>query len=226
MNAFMSPKDEYNYYYNRLYPLLKEGRIDFAQVAMKTGFKERKIRETFLFRLTAGEVRQLFGKKEGCCYICNMEFSMSSKEPLCLSCLQSIDSAIQELQLRMAEHEALASNLRTRGEEQGPLPGEGAELPELIPRAQYEALLDELNHYRRMAGALPPEDSPPPEPPVDTPAPYSQPEPLQAGLPADSLLGILTMDDAEIAGEDIVLPTNLLQPSAPLRHFGFQRLKS
>jgi hypothetical protein len=90
LSAEATGKSRYNACYNRLYPLLKGGRLDFTLLAEKTGFKERRIRETLWFRLGAGEVRQLFGLREHVCYLCNKPVPVP-KEPLCLVCLEGID---------------------------------------------------------------------------------------------------------------------------------------
>jgi hypothetical protein len=89
-SAESTGKSRYNSCYNRLYPLLKGGRLDFTLLAEKTGFKERRIREMLWFRLGAGEVRQLFGLREHVCYLCGKPVPVP-KEPLCLSCLEGID---------------------------------------------------------------------------------------------------------------------------------------
>lgn len=238
MSDLVNPKEQYSYYYNRLYPLLKEGRIDFALVAHRTGFKERKVRETILFRLTAGEVKQLFGKRDGCCYLCDLTFQMSAKEPLCLSCLQSIDTAVQELQLEQlseqhphppedGEGAPDAAEIVSDRPEAAASPG-GQDLPDMIPRAQYEALWHELQNYRRMAG----------QPVQDFQAfaasvQYGAVHPVSdmaVGIPgagnADGVLGILNMAEGEVAYDDVEIPASPTQLQVPLRHFGFQRLKS
>ncbi len=83
-------KSSYTLFYNRLYQLLKTGSLDFAEIAQKIGFRERRIRDTLLFRLGSGEVRQLFGLESGFCYLC-MGPVLLPKEPMCLVCLQHID---------------------------------------------------------------------------------------------------------------------------------------
>lgn len=84
-------KNQYTACYNRLYPLLKGGQLDFPLLAEKTGFKERRIREMLQFRLGSGEVRHLFGLREHVCYLCDQPVPIP-KEPICLPCLEGIDA--------------------------------------------------------------------------------------------------------------------------------------
>ncbi len=168
-------KEQYNYYYNRIYPLLKDGRIDFELVAYKTKQKERRIRETLMFRLTSGEVLQLFGRREGFCYVCSERLSTATnKEPICLACLQGIDTAIQESQPQEAvTSKSLADLIFDPARNGDELPGTRSSTPALtpfignkdvkaienepplcingrnfVPAEQYQAVLNELNRYR------------------------------------------------------------------------------
>jgi hypothetical protein len=243
-------RDQYNYYYNRIYPLLKEGKLDFVRIAEKAGFKERRVRETLLFRLTTGEVLQLFGKKDGVCYICSRRlFSATTKEPMCLNCLQSLDTVIQELYLadlgeasanrhndtektrEFPEYEVESEPFEPVPELAEPLPAAG----DWVPREQYEILIEELNAYRQKYGplevptrakdpdSLPGTGSPPLDVFTDVPAATASPAP--AGV--DTFLDILKLPDRDIpldpaAMKDIAS----LTANEPIRHFGFQRMRA
>lgn len=150
-------KELYNYYYNRIYPLLKEGKLDFPHLAYKTGYKERRIRETLLFRLTTGEVMQLFGRKEDFCYICSRRMMSANKEPMCLSCLQALDEAIQDLQkvINSATSPLLAKQTTLEQEAAfQTLHGE-EDFQDTVPRAEYEALKAQVARYQEKFGPLP-----------------------------------------------------------------------
>jgi hypothetical protein len=248
--------EQYHYYYNRIYPLLKEGKLDFHRIAGKTNLRERRIRETLLFRLTSGEVMQLFGCKTGFCYICGCKtYSPSNKEPVCINCLKTLDTAIQEIhmadiaeqQKKQTTYEIPAleafpqfDDVKTTGEKNlqssSPIRDSGQES---VSRLQYEQLMQELTRYRELFGPLPSLESVP-----STEQSPAEPEPPEAqdldietiDLPEESLqpyqseidplLKMLALDDKEVMPETIDLQ---LIPQAfskePLRHFGFQRLK-
>lgn len=248
-------REQYNYYYNRIYPLLKEGKIDFHKVAEKTGYKERRIRETMLFRLTTGEVMQLFGKKDGYCYICSCRlFSVNTKEPMCLSCLQTLDTAIQELHIAGLDAPAVNRPPRAekcegeQAEDTAPvfqIPGFDATetvaeetVPDWVPREQYEALAQEVKAYRTMYGPLP----------MQTAAPVAveelslQVKPAGSGLDApqaavssdatadapakpDAVLDILSLPDQPL-DQAAMQDISRIVGDAPIRHFGFQRMKA
>lgn len=241
-------KEHYNYYYNRIYPLVKEGKIDFHKVAEKTGYKERRVRETLLFRLTTGEVLQLFGKKDGFCYICSRRMpGVGNKEPMCLSCLQSVDTAIQELHLSGLTLESQAKpNRSQRTEEEHAAdfktlhipkeepakpaqahPSENRPSADWVPRAQYEAAVRELDRYKTHYGPMQPVEEPAvaeDESVQATPEAAAAPEPVVN----DDFLKILSMDDKDLPpdSQDLTdLADALSGNHEPIRHFGFQRLK-
>jgi hypothetical protein len=136
----------YTHFYNQLYPRLKDTQFDFHQVADKTGFKERRIREILLYRLSSGEIMQLFGRRVGVCYICHSKME-TRKEPVCLRCLQSLDIAIKEL---YPEPFVLVDT----SDLTQPLAMLEGYKPEIlsIPRQEYEQLLHENQYYRNLYG--------------------------------------------------------------------------
>jgi hypothetical protein len=153
--------DQYNYYYERIYPILKEGKLDFQRISTKTGLKERRVRETLLFRLTSGEVMQLFGRKDGFCYICGYKtHSPANKEPVCISCLKALDTAIQEVHMAeiaeykkkqtvAAERPALAVLTENKTDE-------AAFQTQKASSFDYEQMMmKELDRYRQLFGPLP-----------------------------------------------------------------------
>jgi hypothetical protein len=242
-------RDQYNYYYNRIYPLLKEGKLDFVRIAEKAGFKERRVRETLLFRLTTGEVLQLFGKKDGVCYICSRRlFSSTTKEPMCLNCLQSLDTVIQELYLgdlgeasvnrhndtentrEFPEYEGDSEPFEPAPELAEPLPAAG----DWVPREQYESLVEELNAYRQKYGPLEvsrrAKDS---ESPSDTSSPLDvftdAPAAASPTVPAgvDTFLDILKLPDRDIPLDPAAMKDIAnMAANEPIRHFGFQRMRA
>ena len=214
-----SSKEQYNYFYNRLYPLLRDGKIDFAQVASRTGFKERKIRETLMFRLTAGEVRQLFGKKDDQCYLCSTAMS-GSKEPLCLPCLQALDTCVHEIHLH-------APSVPPKSREEGH-PEPQSSQSDAVPRSEYEALKRELSQYKSGGGGSEPSDidqqiAERMHNPSANRARYKAISPQHT---AESVLNILKLDGDDLPMEDIDFEEAIQARNVPIRQFGFQRLKS
>jgi hypothetical protein len=243
---------QYNYYYDRIYPFLKEGKLDFPRLAAKTGLKERRIRETLLFRLSTGEVMQLFGRKDGFCYICGYKsHSPANKEPVCISCLKSLDTAIQEAHLAGI---SLQSKKQTVTESPG-LP-EAAELPAFqsnVPPAEPDPMMKELERYRQMFGPLPSQEVPAaasgeleemllalPESDdsaTDEVSPenvndetgseeISEPkETMEYVAEVDPLLKMLALDDSDVPFVGLEMPVADLFSKVSIRHFGFQRTK-
>lgn len=88
----------YNAYYDRIYPLIRENALNFDDLAEKTALPKRRLQESLLYRLGSGQVRQLFGHNEGYCNVCkNTLYSKKTTEPLCLKCLQQVDSYITHI---------------------------------------------------------------------------------------------------------------------------------
>lgn len=243
-SAADATQEQYNYFYDRIYPLLKEGKLDFPRIAAKSGYKERRIRETLLFRLTSGEVIQLFGRKDGFCYICGYKtHSHANKEPVCLTCLKSLDNVIQEI--HSAEISQRAEKLaKSPVPEELPLPEiepfeeivvePRAEEMEMVPRAAYNALLKQLDQYQVKYGPLPSivsGEMPSGEAQlaeVTSAASSIEPdaETLEIVPEVDPLLKMLKLNDQDVQVEPIesdALPE--LFGSGPIRHFGFQRVK-
>jgi hypothetical protein len=202
-----------------------------------------------LFRLTTGEVLQLFGKKDGVCYICSRRlFSATTKEPMCLNCLQALDTVIQELYLadlgdasahryndtekpgEFPEYERDGEPFEQAPELVEPLPATG----DWVPREQYEALVTEVNAYRQKYG------------PLETPTKLMSSEPFPgAGSPLDdsfapeslasssapasvaAFLDILKLPDRDIPLDPAAMKELAnLATNEPLRHFGFQRMRA
>jgi hypothetical protein len=154
-------KGKYNALYNRLYPALKMGTLNFPEMAEKTGFKERRIRETLLFRLSSGEVMQLFGLRIGICYFCGVQVQ-NRKEPLCIPCLEKIEIASQAEPESKAIDEPVnpetetvststpVSNAPTAATKTITI----AEGDMLVHRREYEQMIQELLQYRALYGPL------------------------------------------------------------------------
>jgi hypothetical protein len=245
--------EQYHYYYDRIYPLLKEGKLDFPRIALKTDLKERRIRETLLFRLTSGEVMQLFGRKNGFCYICGYKtHSPSNKEPVCLSCLKCLDTAIQEIHIAEIVEQQKSQNtfevpaITDLPHLLEPQDGEFQQSPpepvniEMITKTEYEQAAQELERYRKIFGPLPSiesavslepvaetiavVESAESEPEVSEPTPevMENNEVLEYESEIDPLFKMLKMDDRDVPSEVSVAD---LFSSAPIRHFGFHRQK-
>ena len=223
-------KERYTDYYNRIYPLLKEGKLDFPMMAERTGFKERRIREALLFRLTAGEVLQLFGKQDGFCYLCNNRLLGLNKEPFCLSCLEKITVVGQETQL------AVRTGLTGKKERPDTEPDVSSNVvmtsynPVWVSQSvdedseideKYAALMAELNHYKQTYGPIGPNapDGAASEPPTKA----TQPE----GTRKDAFLDVLELDDWDLSASGTIPEAEVEPPFSldTIRQFGFQRQK-
>lgn len=168
-------KEQYACYYNYLFPLLKDERLPIDKIAKRTGLKERRIEEVLTHRLKpGGKSGQLFGHRENNCYVCNARMStLTSREPVCIRCLQMIEKASLEIE----EDEALlrqstAATTQTEAETNTPpLPGvdtppqasiavetqavETALPEEALSVEQVRAIQQELNAYKQHFGPLP-----------------------------------------------------------------------
>lgn len=250
-------QEEYSYFYNRIYPLVKAQQIDYAQLAQQIGRKERRIREALLFRLGSGDVLQLFGRRDGFCYVCSCRIrtSQKSKEPICVTCLQSIDQALTHLYpaVNAADDEtladlspsaaptseasppAIACNDGALGATSGPPPTASLVM---VPQPEYDTLLQELEHYRQQYGPLSPASGTAQsstggslrvDPGLLAQRPEAGAAPAPLGSETEALLAILDLDDTDVSLHAPFLPDvqSLLHADTPepLRHFGFQRLR-
>lgn len=230
-------KELYAGFYERIYPAVQSILVDYAELAHRSGLKERRIREVLLYRLS-GEVPQLFGCEKGICYVCREGlYRRETTEPICLACLQKIDRAMEDSGLYQA---ILAGKKPTDEEKHFPetrqpdLPDEFTEdgTMEMIPRAEYDRLVRELDLCKQtiveLGGTLPTgmaheitwiETSTPEESNLRQ---TSEPViPLEA-----EFLSILDLPDNEIPTEwmDGVTPPEVRSIEG-LRHYGFKRLK-
>lgn len=197
--------EQYHDYYDRFYPLVKDNRLDFHRIAEKTRLKERRLREALLFRLSTGEVMQLFGCRAGFCYICECKMQdTSNKEPVCITCLKILDTAIQELYMAdMARQQSSLGDPVTEAtpfglaelheeiQEEQAVPGFSPALdfePEPTPGQEYEQLVSELKRYRKLFGPLPSLETPPPphQEPASIIDPLPEPEEVATVFTADS----------------------------------------
>lgn len=217
-SADVEEQERYAACYDRIYPLLREGQFDFAAVAKQAEIKERKVREILLFRLTPGDMMQLIGRKEGICYLCATRLrGIHNKEPLCLLCLKNITAAVEKVYSSEPPTSPLAAPISTE------LISNTDE--DMVPRSQYEAVLQEVNRYRDKYGPL--------EMPSEAPSPMLQEDaaalcaasPSESQESEDPLLNVLGISDSEEPEEP-----NPLQhtdaSSKPIRHYGFQRVRS
>lgn len=100
-DLIIQPVDEreektiYSAFYDRIYPMIRNRSLNFADISEKTALPRRRLEESLLHRLGSGQVRQLYGHNPGNCYVCkNALYSKKSSEPICLRCLQQVDSYI------------------------------------------------------------------------------------------------------------------------------------
>ncbi|HEY9746643.1 MAG TPA: hypothetical protein V6C99_10540 [Oculatellaceae cyanobacterium] len=167
-SQFEAVQEHYGYYYGRILPLLERG-LDFARIAGKTGLKERRIRETLLFRLKNHEVPQLQGRQDGFCYICGYKtYPASVREPVCLKCLRAVYAAIQEIYALSTKAEPYVltlpeigapppnSLLSIEGQESANAASpENEAVGSMVPLSEFQQALEELNRYRALYGPLP-----------------------------------------------------------------------
>lgn len=234
--------EQYQYYYDRIYPLLKEGRLDFHRIAEKANLKERRVRETLLFRLGSGEVMQLFGGKDGYCFTCDCRIqSAAIKEPLCIGCLRLIDKVIQETSASVQEKTPMPQDPANKV----PFMETASLMEETVPRALYEQALQELERYRERYGPIPQVESQdflpsiPPDEETDAESRAVDPvledstetkhpdEPEQSELTLsfpddDPFFEMLALEDEKVIAE---ISEAFLFSKDPIRHFGFQRMK-
>lgn len=171
-------KEQYACYYNYLFPLFKEARLPIDKIAKRTGLKERRIEEVLTHRLKpGGKSGQLFGHRDNNCYVCNARMSsLTSREPICIRCLQMIEKASLEIEEDEAllKHSTAAATLTETEIDTPPLPevdtlpqapiAEEAKpieialpvLPEeMLSAEQLRSMQQELNAYRQQFGPLP-----------------------------------------------------------------------
>ncbi len=125
--------------------------------------------------------------------------------------------------------------------------------PEMISKAQYQAVVDELARYKVYFGELPESALPIAEIPIDANHPVTAVDPEASESPSEQgmsplasppeesvspeqsreetelLLNILSINDRDLAHEVNNLPELLnlsTSPNTPLKHYGFQRGKS
>ncbi len=162
-------KEQYACFYNVLFPLMKDEKLPYEKIAKRTNLKEHRIQEVLTFRLKpSSRTMQLFGHRQGYCYVCNNRLnSLTAKEPVCLKCLQAIESAYLEIETDMqlleqpAEQEALNPidiPLSLQAFEAIPLPNNSQQGPleeNHEANSELERLKAELEQYKKHFGALP-----------------------------------------------------------------------
>jgi hypothetical protein len=205
-------KEQYACYYNYLFPLFKEARLPIDKIAKRTGLKERRIEEVLTHRLKpGGKSGQLFGHRDNNCYVCNARMSsLTSREPICIRCLQMIEKAsleIEEDEALLKQSTAVATQTETEidtpplpevdtlpqapiAEEAKPIELALPVLPEeTLSVEQLRTMQQELNAYKQHFGPLPQSVAPINEAPqavteVPTPAEEASTEPLNESSPA------------------------------------------
>jgi hypothetical protein len=215
-------QERYTDCYNRILPLIRARQLDFGLVAKQAGMKERRVREVLLYRLMPGDMVQLLGRKEGICYLCFTRMhGLTNKEPLCLLCLRNITTAVEQVYAQGLTNQALPP-------EEFPAPPSSPIPVNTVPWEQYEAVLQEVNQYRDKYGPLLPAHEEALEATLsldDAPAePATTPEqPVASDNQTDPLLSLLGMDDSDEFTTETP-PAN--GNDAPIRHFGFQRIRA
>lgn len=105
-------RKKYHAFYNRIYPLLMKSNFDFAEVADVAGLKERRMRDALLSRLALDNLVRLVGHHPGSCYICGSGIrGFYTEEPLCMSCLKTIDTAVHTLYFSQVEPQGTSGHL-------------------------------------------------------------------------------------------------------------------
>ena len=90
-------KLRYNQYYDRIYPWVRGNKLNYEKMAEATSLSRRRVRECLLFRLGGGQIRNVFGHEPGYCFVCKIPLRhKKSTEPVCLQCLQTIDSFLNK----------------------------------------------------------------------------------------------------------------------------------
>lgn len=169
-------KEQYACYYNYLFSLIQDERLDYAKVAKRSGLKEHRIEEVLTFRLKpARQNMQLFGYREGSCYVCSVKTHAGDPvEPVCLKCLQMIEVAclgIEEDAALLAQTSTLQDSVLTPSLEapqgametlhslpEAPPTATGEEAPgfgETVPVTLLWSVQAELERYKKHFGELP-----------------------------------------------------------------------
>ncbi len=135
-------KELYNSYFEKIYEAITQKKMDYTMVASITGLKERRVRECLLYRLGSGEVLQLFGLEQGFCYVCRGELTRRDcKEPMCLTCLQTVDSALISLgQSDVSSERSEHKMTRVTGE-----------IDNMITDDDYQQMIHELSPTQKQA---------------------------------------------------------------------------
>jgi hypothetical protein len=249
-------QEQYAYYYNYLFSLIKNANLHYEKVGKRSGLKEQHIEEVLTFRLKPSRQNaQLMGHRAGSCYICkNKVLSSGPVEPVCLNCLKSIELAclaIEEDTALLTASSKPAPPPLSEGamsEVTGNLRPTEAE-PTMVHISLLQAAQAELACYKTYFGNLPPEAQPEVASavlhaqsqeasqkeittergllPSIAPPPATSDEPNNE---TEQLLKVLAVNDQDLASETAdlshLLKTILPDNNAPLRHFGFQRSKS
>jgi len=207
-DLLIQPVDEreektiYNAFYDRIYPMIRDNSLNFADVAEKTALPRRRLHESLLFRLGSGQVRQLFGHNPGHCYVCkNALYSKRSAEPLCLKCLQLVDSYITLVHGKKSSF----------GLNETVVPS---------PKLEIElGIMTATTENTEPSEATLPEDI----------LPIEATAPVPTNKSADDILAILSYEEDELLETDLSMHEidNMMQQlhSGPLRHYGFKRVK-
>lgn len=237
-------REQYELFYRQIFPILEKNTMNFKNIAEQTKLKERRIRETLLYRLIPDNSIQLIGYTAGYCYVCsNSMQSSTAQEPLCLSCLESIHGAIQNLYPSKSDISGGADN---------PISGtgitsaldsdriaktldsileatsDGLETSNYPPNTEkrtdtYESLLNEVKIYREKYGPLD----------AETLAEGQTSQPLKLHLVTDDENTSEARDTVQplpvIEGypheDSVEAEVALMAANGTLRHYGFQRIK-
>ncbi len=221
-------KELYNSYFEKIYDAITHNKMDYSMVANITGLKERRVRECLLYRLGSGEVLQLFGLEQGFCYVCRGELPRRDcKEPMCLTCLQAVDSALISLGQSDASSERSEHKMtRVSGE-----------ITNMITDDDYQQMIHELSPTQKQARLENRHDPSTTHTITENNEPkVARLEDADSTLPAlpshahsskeNEVLQLLAMnDDAAMAIYNTDLNAVLADtdPNAPVRHYGFKR---
>ncbi len=151
--AAVSPNEQlekalFQEYYDPLFLQIRNNTISYTVLSERTGFKERRIREALCYRLGVGDVRQLFGRQPGICYMCDQKMA-NLKEPVCMRCTTALSHAATMV---------LSTGVGAFGTVSAQ-----PEAPITVAAFEYHAIMEELEAYRTLYGPLAkhhPEESP------------------------------------------------------------------
>ena len=86
--------ERFDWYYDRLHACLIEDSLNFKTSGDLSALSGRRIQEAVLYRLKIMPQNQLYGRRDGYCFVCQKPHeNFLCREPICFNCLERIYQA-------------------------------------------------------------------------------------------------------------------------------------